>query len=160
MIPFDRPQFTKLLKEAHIKPRLARTIRFAPENIENWADRDFLPVTTKSGNEGVLIVSENATLRAIIFSIAPLAASSAGIRKPIICDICHTWRRGTEAARITLPRDDGSSVSYLCCGDLLCSLHVRDKTPAAALSRTQLRENISLEGRVERLRRQLHAIVA
>ncbi|MNY56422.1 hypothetical protein D3C86_1925030 [compost metagenome] len=88
------------------------------------------------------------------------ASSMTGRVEAIICDFCSTWQRGSNSAVITFDRSDKSSRSYLCCADLLCSLHVRDLTTQAALSRTQLREQVTPERRVERLRESLHAILA
>jgi len=47
----------KLLVAGQIKPRLRRELRFVPEEITDWEDRDFLPVFNKSRSEGVLIAS-------------------------------------------------------------------------------------------------------
>lgn len=159
MIPIDRPQFSKLIMRFILKPRLLKALRFIPEQIDSWQERDFLAVTTKSGLEGVLVIGD-VHQSVVTFSLSPLAAASDGSRKPVICDICRTWRRGTEAGRITFLKPDGTNVAFLCCLDLQCSLHVRDKTAASALSRAQLSENLTPEQRVERLRQKLHETVS
>ena len=152
-----RERFTELARS--LKPRLKRELRFVPEEITDWQDRDFLVVTNKQGNEGILIVPF-ARGAVVPFTIQPRSPNAAGRVEAIICDICATWQRGTHSAVITLIASDKRTVSFLCCGDLQCSLHVRDKTPAARLSRAQLREQITPEGRIERLKKRLASMVA
>lgn len=153
----SREAFLPLLKQARIKLRLQRELRFTPETIP-WADVEMLAITTRSGNEGVLLV-EQAGLKIIPFEIKrSLTDTRTGRSKPITCDFCHTWQKGGNAASITFVRDSQKSVTFLCCADLACSLHVRDKTPEAALSRTQLHEDLTTAQRIARLRRNLHKI--
>lgn len=80
---------------------------------------------------------------------------------PVICDFCKTWQAGGRAGSITfrLERRSLNSVSFLCCLDLKCSLHVRDMTEAAKSSRAQLREDVTREHRIERLNGKLALLV-
>lgn len=149
----DRLQLAKLLDAARIKPRIKRDLRFVPEEITDWADRDFLAVTNRSRSEGVLVLPFKE-MRIIPFQLHSRQANKAGRVEAIICDFCATWQRGSNSAVISIQRA-GSTASFLCCADLDCSLHVRTKTPAGVLSRTQLRENNSIEERIERLRARL-----
>ena len=142
-----------LLDENRIKPRLKRDLRFVPETIADWEDRDFLAVTNRSKSEGVLIVSAEKYI-VMPFTLQSRKANAAGRVEPIICDFCATWQRGSNSAVISFQKYR-SSQSFLCCGDLNCSLHVRDKTPESKLSRTQLRENMTPQARIERLRSRL-----
>lgn len=153
-----RENLPALLREAAIKPRLTRELRFVPEEITDWEARDFIAVMNKSNTEGVLI-AEFDHLRIVPFRLRGRTANSMGRVEAIICDICATWQRGSHSAIISFTKQKGST-SFLCCGDLLCSLHVRDKTAAAKLSRTQLRETISVPGRIERLQARLHGMVS
>lgn len=147
MNSIDRENFAHLLQEAGIKPRLRRELRFVPEQIETWEDRDFIAITTKAGTEGV-IIAPLASLYVVSFRLHK--RTTPGRNRPIICDFCATWQPGNDSAVISFDKGR-SSVSYLCCADLLCSLHVRDKTTQAKRSRTQLRENTTLERRIVRL---------
>lgn len=139
------------LKNARIKPRIIRELRYVPSEILHSESRDFLVIMNKSRSEGVLLFEDLF----YPFSLTKKAASSTGRTDGIICDLCVTWQRGSNAARITLPKDEKTTVSYLVCADLDCSLHVRDMTPDSKLSRAQLREHISPEGRIERLHKSL-----
>ncbi|HPQ82284.1 MAG TPA: FBP domain-containing protein [Candidatus Saccharimonas sp.] len=135
------------LKNARIKPRIIRELRYVPSEILHSESRDFLVIMNKSRSEGVLLFEDLF----YPFSLTKKAASSTGRVDGIICDICSTWQRGNNAARIAFAKGDRRSVSYLVCADLDCSLHVRDMTPESKLSRVQLREHVALDGRIERL---------
>lgn len=152
----SREEFAQRVVAARIKPRLRKILRFVPEEITEWDARDFLAVTDKSGNEGVLLYKDMTAA----FTLSPRVARVGGHVAAIICDICATWRRGPESAVLTLPKGDSRSVSYLVCADLDCSLHVRGMTDAGILSRSQVREDITLDRRKERLRERLEAILA
>jgi len=151
-----RDEFAERIAAARIKSRLRKVLRFVPEEIGEWDSRDFLAVTDKAGNEGVLIYQDTT----VPFTLSPRVARSGGRVAAIICDICATWRRGPESAVLTLPKGDSRSVSYLVCADLNCSLHVRGMTDAGVLSRSQIREDITLDRRIGRLRERLMAILA
>jgi len=156
MHKITREELAERLAGARIKQRLRKALRFVPEEVTDWDNRDFLAVTDKAGNEGVLIY-QDAT---VSFTLSPRAARNGGRVTAIICDICATWRRGPESAMLTLPKGDNRSVSYLVCADLDCSLHVRAMTSAGILSRSQIREDITPDRRVERLRERLTVILA
>lgn len=156
MNAITREEFADIIKP--LRPRLKRELRFVPEEITDWKNRDFLAVMNRSKSEGVLIAPlENVYV--VPFQLQKRKPNKTGRVEAIICDFCVTWQRGSNSAVISFAKEK-SSVSFLCCGDLDCSLHVRDKTRAAKLSRTQLRENISPEGRVERLQAKLETILA
>ncbi|MGB4768653.1 MAG: FBP domain-containing protein [Candidatus Saccharimonas sp.] len=155
MLPINRDAFALLVKSSPAKLRLRKTLRFVPEEVTNWELRDFLIVTDKSGREGVLLYGEEV----VPFTLHPRTAKSSGRVEAIICDICATWRRGTESATITFQAGDRRSVSHLVCTDLDCSLHVRGLTDASVLSRSQLREDITPDARVARLHMRLKAII-
>ncbi|HSH18286.1 MAG TPA: FBP domain-containing protein [Candidatus Saccharimonadales bacterium] len=81
---------------------------------------------------------------------------------PVTCDFCATWQRGSDAARITFihTNDESHTYSFLCCADLECSRHVRNKTAAAVLSRTQLHEDMTPQQRIDRLSANIRKILA
>lgn len=149
MRAIDRTQFAELLEGSKIKLRLRRELRFVPEEITDWDERDFLAVMNRSRSEGVLLLVSDETML-LPFRLHARKASANGRISAIICDLCMTWQPGTNSAVITFDRQR-SSLSFLCCADLNCSLHVRDKTTEAARSRTQVREIISIESRINRL---------
>lgn len=151
-----REEFAERVRQARIKPRLRKILRFVPEEITDWEARDFIAVTDKSGNEGVLLYQDET----VPFTLSPRVARADGQVAAVICDICATWRRGPESAVLTLPKGDNRSVSYLVCADLQCSLHVHGMTDAGILSRSQIREDITPDRRIERLRERLAAILA
>ncbi|HSW77175.1 MAG TPA: FBP domain-containing protein [Candidatus Chromulinivoraceae bacterium] len=150
-----REQFTQLVRP--LKPRLKRELRFIPEEITEWEDRDFLGVANKQGNEGVLIIPFLDIV--VPYGLSKRTPGSRGRVEAIICDICATWQRGTHSAVITFQTSPIRSVSFLCCEDLRCSLHVRGKTSAAVLSRAQIREQIDPQERINRLRKRLTNII-
>lgn len=100
-------------------------------------------------------------LYATAYEIGGILNKHTGRAKPIICDFCKTWQPGGRSGSITfcVERRSLSSVTFLCCLDLKCSLHVRDMTESAKSSRVQLREDVSQDYRVERLRGNLSALV-
>lgn len=118
----------------------------------------FLAVTNRSRSEGVLIAPLDK-LYVVSFQLQKRNPNKTGKVEAIICDLCITWQRGASSAMISFYKED-STVSFLCCADLDCGLHVRDKTSAAKLSRTQLREDNSIEQRIERLRDKLERILS
>lgn len=151
-----REEFAELAKST--KQRLRRELRFVPEEISDWEDRDFLVVTNRSKTEG-LLVAPLEKLYVVPFQLQPRRPNSSGRTEAVICDFCASWQRGTNSAIITFPKEK-TARSFIVCGDLSCSLHVRGRTPAAKVSRAQLRENIAAEERVKRLRRKLGGILA
>lgn len=160
MKSFSREEFSALLKEQRIKSRLSRELRFVPEEIDSWDDLDMLAVGTRSGREGVLVVqTDNFYMLPYELSVG-LKDASTGRTKPVVCDFCYTWQRGGKSGRITFRRaSDDHTFTFLCCADLRCSLHVRNTTPEAILSRTQLHEDITTEQRLARLQDKLKRVI-
>lgn len=156
MKALTREEFAELAKS--VKPRLRRELRFAPEEITDWQDRDFLAAFNRNKTGGVLVAQAD-TLHVVPFALQKRRPNAKGRVEAIICDFCATWQRGSNSASITFIREKTITQTFLCCGDLLCSLHVRDKTQASKLSRTQLRENNTVEERVARLRARLSGLV-
>ena len=160
MRQLSRDLFAEILSVQRISRRLVRELRFVPEEIADWSEREMLAIGTRSKAEGLLLVGLDG-LYALPYELVVGLKDSNGRAKPIICDLCYTWQQGGKAGRITFRRkSDGHAFTYLCCGDLNCSLHVRDKTPESTLSRTQLREDITADQRIKRLRLKLADIIA
>ena len=158
-------EFNSLLAETTIKPRLKSELRFvaSTEHLsdEEWADRELLAITDRNGNKGVLLVWLNGALSTLPYEMkVGITSSSTGRSQSVICDFCQTWQYGNKAGSISFAKTRTSSVSYLVCEDLKCSMHVRNKTPEAWTSRAQLREDISIEQRIERLNERLYTFLS
>lgn len=160
-------QFTELIAQAVIKPRLRRELRFqaaaAKLADDEWEYTELFAVSDRTGRRGVLIVQPDDEPHVVTYDLTQgAAARTTGRAQPIICDFCRTWQRGSNAASITLTPDYriGASTTFLCCADLDCSRHVRTLTSAAKMSRAQLREDLDDDGRILRLRRRLNEIIA
>ncbi len=154
--PLSRDEFANLMAGRGVRPRLRRILRYAPEEITDWQQRDFLAVTDKSGREGVLLYGEYVAP----FSLVPRTARAGGQVASVICDICATWQPGTASAVLTLTKGARRTVSHLVCADLGCSRHVRGLTAAGLMARSQVREDITPEKRIDRLHNRLKAILA
>lgn len=130
-----------------------------PETL--WTSYEIIGLPTKDGTAGVLIIEMQDDLYATPYELGVVGDKSTGRAKPVICDFCKTWQAGGRAGSITFRTERRSlnSVSFLCCLDLKCSLHVRDMTEAAKSSRAQLREDVSQEYRIERLKDKLGTLV-
>ena len=157
MQKLTQQDFEVLLSDFTVKPRLKRELRFHPEQILDWEKREFVTVMNRSRSEGV-IIAQLEELFVVSFRLTRRIAARTGRQEPIICDICATWQRGSHSAVISFIKDR-RSISFLCCEDLNCCLHVRDQTSQARLSRMHLRESLSLEGRAARLQRRLKKIL-
>jgi hypothetical protein len=157
----DQESFANLIKRAGVQPRLRRELRFRPELAADWLTREMVAISDRSGNRGVLLIELDGQLYVTAYELlGKIADNQTGRLKPIICDLCYTWQRGIKAARITFVRSASlNAVAFLCCNDLNCSLHVRGLTPEAKLSRLQLPEDMTVDQRVDRLRRRLNEIV-
>jgi len=159
-------QFNALIAASVVKPRLRKELRFTTSvehlSAEDWQDLELLAITDRSGNKGVLIIEldEQTYILPAEFKKG-LASSISGRSQPITCEFCVTWQSGTRAGNIvfTNVKENNANVGYLCCGDLLCSKHVRSLTSASKISRAQLREDMTTEQRVDRLRNRLRSIL-
>lgn len=158
-------QFNDLVQQAHVRPRLRRELRYGssiadiPEDM--WSEMEMISISDRSSNQGVLVIELGDNLFILPYELSRgLADKSTGRSRPIICDICTTWQAGGNAASITINSTKTThNITYLCCSDLKCSLHVRSKTRESLLSRSQLREDLNNEQRAERLREKLQKLV-
>jgi hypothetical protein len=158
-------KFAALIEQSHVKPRLKRELRFGTSTAdispETWSDMEMVSISDRSGNEGVLLIELEDELFVLPYELSRgIADKATGRSKPIICDICTTWQAGGNAASITFTKTKTSNnITYLCCGNLKCSLHVRSKTRESLLSRSQLREDLDTDQRVTRLKQKLQKLV-
>jgi len=160
-------QFNQLLLSTPIKPRLKRDLRFVTStsgmNESDWRVREFINITDRTGKRGILLIELEGQLSILPYELSiGLRSQYNGRLSPIICDFCRTWQAGSNAGSISFNKQPRSldSVTYLCCADLACSLHVRTQTDAAIKSRAQLREDLTNDQRVERLRAKLQTIIS
>ena len=153
-------KFKSLLDQVHIKPRLRRELRFVPDATIDWQNMEFVNVTDRNGDRGVFLIEPYNQLFVVPYELSRrIANKQTGRTKPIICDLCYSWQSGSNSGRISFVRPiDSHTVTLLCCADLKCSEHVRDKTKAATLSRAQLHEDLTTEQRVERLKSRMQQL--
>jgi len=160
MVEFTQDSFAMAMKTAGIKARLQKEVRFRPDAFV-WAETELAFVADRSQSKGVLLLQPDEQLFMISYEISPGLVDKTGRTKPITCDFCYTWQPGGNAASITFQLKSAAihTITFLCCGDLQCAMHVRTKTAASLVSRTQLREGMDDKQRVERLRRRLRELV-
>lgn len=161
MKSFDLTDFEQIVKAAGVRGKLLRELRFVPEQIADWDEREFVHTTDRTGDKGALVIELASQRYAAPYELTRRVIDKAtGRSKPITCDLCYTWRGGGDGARIRFIRaSDKHSITLLCCGDLACSGHVRGKTTAAKLSRANLREDMTNEQRIWRLESKLRGLV-
>lgn len=159
-------QFTHLIESTSLKPRQTRDLKFLAStshmSAEDWSNSEVLAIKDRTKQKGVLIVTIESGTYVLPYELTKLApSSSTGRASSIICDLCMTWQSGTRAGSVVFPgvRTASTSVGYLCCADLECSRHVRTLTSASKISRTQVRENMNDESRIDRLHVRLKSII-
>lgn len=152
-------KFNEIIKKSKLGPRLKKELRFGASTSqfsqEDWAESELVAVSTRSGNEGVLLIYSDSKIFVAQYNILKNISDKNGRSKPIICAFCNTWGAG---ATIGFKKDKNTNLGYLCCSDLRCSDHVRDKTKKSLISRTQLREHLTTQERIERLERNLSGV--
>lgn len=161
MRPVTSELYDQVIASGGLKPKFMRELRPKFDLVTDW-EREFITITDRSGNKGVLWIELEGKAYVVPYALSRgIVDKVSGRARPVICDLCYTQQLGTSAARIalSLPGRDGASRSLLCCADLACSDHVRGRTLASRKSKAQLRESISTEDRVERLRRKLTELV-
>jgi hypothetical protein len=166
MRSFTLDTFILLLKDAPLKPRLKRELRFITSTTtiapDDWQNLELVSITDRTGTNGILLIQPHDKLYVASYELSRgLTNKQTGRSQPVICDFCRTWQSGNNSASITFRFDGKSahSVTLLCCADLACSNHVRTKTKESILSRAQLREDLDNEARVKRLRVRLEVLV-
>ena len=127
----------------------------------DWDSYEMFGASTKDGGAGILFMQSANQLYAVPYELGAVLDAMTGRSRPIICDFCKTWQAGSRAGTITfhIKRRSANVIGFLCCADLQCSLHVRDLTSAAKTSRSQLREDVTVERRVTRLQAKLAAVI-
>lgn len=157
-------QANDILAAKKVQKALVRRLRLsllAEISEKHWSNLELFALPTKDAKAGVLFIELDGQLFCAPYEINRVASTLNGRSKPVICDFCKTWQAGERSGSITFRTRRASldSVSFLCCLDLECSLHVRDLTEASKVSRSQIREDISTEYRIERLKNKLTLVV-
>lgn len=156
--------FSTAIKKAKLGPRLKKELRFGAStsqlNDQDWRESEMISITTRSDNEGVLLIDAQSKTYVAQYSILKNVSDRTGRSKPIICAFCNTWRASGAGASISFKKNNNTNVGYLCCSDLRCSDHVRNKTRHALISRTQLHENLTSDQRIERLKKNLAGLTS
>jgi hypothetical protein len=159
MRTITQSHFNELLQESAIKAKVKTELKFVRSvaDLGDWSIYELVGISDRTGDKGVLLVQPYEELYLVEYAISRrIIDYNTGRGRAIICDFCYTWQPGSNAASITFTHATTKhKVSFLCCGDLLCSRHVRSLTPAALVSRSQLREDMSNEDRVARLKDRL-----
>jgi hypothetical protein len=164
MITLDREEFDALLAQVAIKPRLKKELKFVTSVAQlskDWSNYELISIADRTGDSGLLLMQPANALFAVQYELSRrIIDSSTGRDRAIICDFCSTWQPGSNAASITFTASHmDHSVRLLCCADLNCSQHVRTLTKASKVSRAQLRENMTDNKRVERLKYRLTQVI-
>lgn len=160
MKTFSQDSFNALLEHTDIKPKLKRELRFVSSTnnlAKDWSDYEFVAITDRTGDRGILLLQPADKLYIAPYELSRrIIDSKTGRARAIICDFCYTWQPGSNAASIIFTNKGAKhSIGFLCCGDLNCSQHVRTATKASVVSRTQLRESLTNEDRIARLKMKL-----
>ena len=157
MKTLSQDDFNELLERTDIKPRLKRELRFVSSTSKldaDWSGYELISITDRTGDRGVLLIQPNDKLYIAPYELSRrIVDSKTGRARAIICDFCYTWQPGSNAASIVFTNKGAKhSIGFLCCGDLACSQHVRTATKSSIVSRAQLRENLTNEDRIARLK--------
>lgn len=156
-------RYEQIIAAAGLKKKFVSELRPKFGDVEGWDERDFLAITDRSGNNGVLWIELDERVYILPYSLSRgIIDKATGRARSVICDLCFTQHSGTAAGRLTIvmPGRSGESRSLLCCGDLACSAHVRGLTVAGLKSKAQLRETITPAEKVQRLQRRLGELLA
>ncbi len=146
-------QMQAILKEGRYNKKVLSELRLGLLETMDWENLDFFTLSDKANQKGLLFYETEDRILIIPYRITRKTPSLDGRNKAVICDICKTWRKGDATGLLNIidPGNKHRTTGCYTCLDLNCSLHVRDLTPQAMLSRTQLRESITIPNRIARL---------
>lgn len=138
------------------KKSLINKLKLSSE-LNGFLEFELVPIFDNKGH-GLVLLKGNANdgYKVLRFESSALKADTkTGRYKPVICDLCFTWKRGSTISRTNFSSSnkDSKKVGLLCCSKLNCSLHVRSLTEDAKLSRAQLKEDLDDNERVIRLKK-------
>lgn len=127
-------------------------ISIDPDKVD-WENIDFLGWVHPSGHLGYIVYEQDESLIGLVLE----RNKPGGITKGAMCNLCMTVHgsRGVVLFTVKVANQDASYGTYIC-ADLQCSLYVRGLKP---LSPNQMRETISIEAKVARLKRNLEKFI-
>lgn len=161
MQSISREEYEDLISTLRIARSVRKKLRYRPEDFD-WSTNDYLVVSVKSGNEGVLLTKDDHNrVLGSYFAVAQVAVRGNGASKPYVCDFCMTWLRAGRSMLVVFPLsvDGQHTITYRCCHGFSCSANVRALTADGRFARTQLREDISESKRIERFRQKIELIL-
>lgn len=148
-----------LLKSSGASKKLLSSIAL-PNNFADYFNYELVSLPNKSKNAGVLLFQINGDWSSFSYRLTRAKVISAGRLKPVLCDFCYTWLTAGDSALVTFDKKNKKSHTFYCCAALNCSKNVRDLTKVSELSRTQLKENLSKEDRILRLKLKITKVIA
>lgn len=159
MHTLTQDSFAELLKIANIKPRIQSELKFTKSIaglLDDWSEYELIAISDRTNSKGVLLLEPEQDLYIVPYELSnKIIDFKTGRKRAIICDFCYTWQPGSNAASITFSVNPKRNIRFICCADLQCSQHVRTLTKESLISRTQLRENMTNETRILRLKQRL-----
>lgn len=160
MKTLSQEEFANVLQHTTVKLRTKKELKFATSTVlypKQWSDFEFIAISDRTMDKGILLLQPDDTLFVAEYQLVRrIVDSGTGRDRAVICDLCYTWQPGSNAATITFTHATNKhTVGFLCCADLMCSQHVRTATKAAIVSRARLRENMTNEDRIARLKSKL-----
>jgi len=126
-----------------------------------WDDLDFLGWRDPGAPERGYLVAERDG-RLVGIGLRGTSGAARGFTSRSMCSLCLTTRTGGGVALMTARRTgeagrQGNSVGHYLCGDLDCSLYVRDRKKSIAGG--TLDESLTVAEKVSRLQANLHTFL-
>jgi hypothetical protein len=126
-----------------------------------WDDLDFLGWRDPGAPQRAYLVTERQD-GLVGIALRTTSGTSRGFTARSMCSLCLTTRTGGGVALMTARRTgdagrQGNSVGQYLCGDLACSLYVRDKKQSVAGG--DLDEHLTLDERIARVQANLDAFL-
>lgn len=148
-----------------IVSNIVKTKKFRDEFNSNYSeqaciDSEMYAIPRKDEAYGIVLLESDSDLYVLRFYRSGRVTDVSGRARTIICDFCSTRVSGNLASRIKFESiDKKRSVYWLCCYQLNCSQNARGTTDTAKLSRVVIKETISNERRVDRLKSNISKLV-
>jgi hypothetical protein len=159
MIKITKRMFEKIVSN------VVKTKKFRDEFSSNFSeqacfDSEMYAIPRKDEAYGIVLLESGSDLYVLRFYRTGRITDVSGRARTIICDFCSTRVSGNLASRIKFESiDKKRSVYWLCCYQLNCSQNARGTTDTAKLSRIFIKETISDEKRVERLKSKISKLI-
>lgn len=66
-----------------------------PEAIANWDELEFITVSDRTTVKGVFVIELEGQLYVTAYEVNKRIVDLSGRTKPIMCDLCFTWQKGS-----------------------------------------------------------------